>query len=679
MSVVVSICGIGIGAMAVVGWIVSVADSAPNIDQLKARDQAQLSEVFGSDGSLLGYITSDVLRATVPTAQLPQPLEQATVAIEDRRFYHHGGVDYQGIVRAGIRDLLSSGGAQQGGSTLTMQLVDNVYLPNRIRAHHNIRYKIIQAKLANELEAKRSKAWILAQYLNDVDYGTTGGQTAIGVGAASQMFFDRPVQRLDLAQYALLAGLPQAPSEFNPFKAPGLARTRRNQVLQAMVTSRYITQAEADAAEASPLQVHPNRTFQHKKQPYIFDYVKHQLIATFGLRRVEQGGLKVYTTIDPTKQTEATAAILAHEGGPGQPAAALVSINPSNGNILALATSSKYGTAPGETTFNYAWQSHRQTGSAFKVFSLMTLINDFDGDPNQTYYNSHELLPGWLPGYPTYHVQTAEHSYLGEINVTKATTLSDNTVFAQLAQDLTLTKVTDTAHAMGITSPLSGYPSEALGAVGVSPLEMADAYATIANGGTHYPPTAISRVRFPDGSSADLGAPKGTPVFSSGETYAADQVLKTVITSGTGTAANYGCPAAGKTGTTSNFTDAYFDGFTPKLATAVWVGYPNATTSMPGGFGGTLAAPIWHDYMRAASGSFCGDFPTPSTPWHGTPFFGRHAATGGAKVGYGYGYWTSTTGTGYTSTGTSTGPPTTTATPPATTTTGVGNGTATGH
>ncbi len=671
MTTLLSICGVTIAAMSVIGWIVSVADSAPDINQLKARDPGQVSEVFGSDGSLLGYIASDVLRTIMPDHGLPKMLKNATVAIEDRRFYQHGGVDYQGILRAGVKDLVN-GGTVQGGSTLTMQLVDNVYLPNDIRSHHNIKYKIIQAKLANELEKKRSKRWILDEYLNDVDYGTTGGQTAYGVGAASRMFFDKPVNKLNLAQYALLAGLPQAPSEDNPFNAPGAARSRRTEVLKAMVTAGYITQDQADHAEASPLQVHRNSTYQTHHQPFIFDYVKHELIQKYGLATVERGGLKVYTTIDTRRQAEATAALLAHEGGPGQPAAALVSIDPHNGNILAMATTSAYGTGLGQTTFDYAWQAHRQTGSAFKVFSLMTLIHDYDGDPNQTYYVSKLLPAGWLPDYPTYSVHTSELSYQGNINVTRATTDSDNTVFAQMAQDLTLPKVSATAHAMGITSPLTNFPSEALGAVSVSPLEMADAYATLASGGVHHPPSAISRVVFPDGSTADIGSPAGNRVFSYGETYAADQVLKTVITSGTGTAANYGCPAAGKTGTTSSFTDAYFDGYTPQLATAVWVGYPNATTSMANGFGGTLAAPIWHDYMQQADNGYCGDFAAPTVPWHGTPFFGSFASTGNAKTG------TTTSGTS-----TSTNPYTNTTlyqttpqptTPTTPTTPGTGNG-----
>ena len=194
-------------------------------------------------------------------------------------------------------------------------------------------------------------------------------------------------------------------------------------------------------------------------------------------------------------------------------------------------------------------------------------------------------------------------------------------MFAQLAQDEGMDKVTATAHAMGITSPLTNYPSEVLGAVAVSPLEMADAYATLASGGIHHPATAISSVVFSDKSVSNLGDSPGNRVFTAGEAYAGTQVLKTVIQSGTGTAADYGCPAAGKTGTTSNFTDAYFAGYTPQLATAVWVGYPNSTISMNDvnglgpGFGGTLSAPIWHDYMQQASNGYCGDFPQPTDPF----------------------------------------------------------------
>ncbi len=653
------VCGITMAALFAVGWVVQVADSAPNLNQLTPHDAHPLTAVYASDGTLLGYIHSDTVFVPASDAQIPLAMKQATVAIEDRRFYQHGALDYQGIIRAGIKDVFGKGGSLQGASTLTMQLVDNRYLDGtKYAAHHNLKYKIIQAKLAEQLSNGHSKRWILDNYLSVVPYGTVGGETAIGVGAGAEMFFDKPIWKLGLAQMALLAGLPQAPSQYNPFLDPSAARIRRSAVLQAMVQSHYITQAQADAANAKPLGVHHNTSYAMRRLPLVFDYIQQQLIQRFGLKTVENGGLKVYTTIDPAKERAAQAAV-DQQGGPvldNQPAAALASVDPYTGHILALASSATYD----QTKFFYPVQAQRQTGSAFKLFALMTLIHDYDGDPNSTYYTSKLLPAGWLPQAPTWSVHTAELTYQGTINITHATTISDNTVFAQLAADLGWQKLDHTAHAMGITSPLNGNPSEVIGGLAhcCTMLEMADAYATVANGGVHIPPTILNRVVFPDGSSVKPGDPPHTRVFTDGETYAATKVLETVIQSGTGTAANTGCPAAGKTGTAENLDNAWFVGYTPKLATAVWVGYPQGNIPMgPNGFGGTLAAPIWRAYTIAASGGYCGDFPPPTTSWSGTAFFGPHSA-GGSASNYGTTGPTGpssgpTTGTGGTSPGNS--------------------------
>jgi penicillin-binding protein 1A len=632
MTALVAVCGLVVAVLLGAGWVVSVADSAPNLSELKPHQPHPLTEIFTSNGTLLGYVHSNTLYTRVPASRIPALMKKATVAIEDRRFWHHGALDYQGIIRAGIRDLFNHGGSLQGASTLTQQLVDNMYLDGtKYAKHHDLRYKIIQAKLAQQLYAHHGKAWILNSYLSHVPYGTVGGETAIGVGAGAEMFFDKPVWRLNLAQFALLAGLPQSPSDYNPFLYPHAALARRNQVLQAMAASHYITPEKAFAAEQRPLQVHPDSAYSRRTEPYLFDYVENQLIKRFGLSRVRNGGLKVYTTINLEAQRQAQAAIMAHNPGgsvlDAQPAAALASVDPSNGHIVALAQSATYN----QTNFFYPVMAHRQPGSSFKVFALMTLIHDYDGDPNQTYYTSKFLPAGWLPSDPTWSVHTAELSYLGTINVTRATTESDNTVFAQLAADLGWSKMDAIAHKMGITSPLDGNPAEVIGGlrVGVTPLEMADAYATLANGGYHIPPTIISRVVFPDHSSLNLGDPPRQRVFSDGETYAATQVLKTVITSGTGTAANYGCPAAGKTGTAENEDNAWFVGYSPRLSTGVWVGYPQGNISMGSyGFGGTAAAPIWHDFMQSASNGYCGDWTPPTSPWTGTSFVGPHAASG---------------------------------------------------
>jgi penicillin-binding protein 1A len=665
MALILIVCVLALAGLGVAGWVVNAADSAPNLNSLHAQIPGTDSQVFAADGTSLGYIWSPTLHTPVSGSQIPQLLKDATIAIEDRRFYQHGALDYQGILRAAIKDAFGGGSSLQGASTLTMQLIDNVYLPARLKADHNLKYKIIQAKLAEQLYGKHTKNWILDSYLNDVPYGTVGGQTAYGVGAASRMFFDKPVWKLDLAQAALLAGLPQAPSQYNPFLDRAAALRRRTEVLQAMVQADDISQEQADAANAEPLQAKLDNAYQIRKQPYIFDFIQQQVAQDLCPRTPNNcpalihGGLKIYTTLDLRKEALAQQAILNHEsllaaqGGPGAAAAGLASIDPLNGHIEALASSASYS----QTKYFYPTQAHRQPGSSFKVFALMTLIHDYHGDPNQTFYNSHLLQAGWLPGYPDYLVHTAEDSYQGNISITKATILSDNTVFAQLAVDLGMDKFDAMAHAMGIVSPLDGNPSEVIGGlrIGVTPLEMADAYSTIANGGTHIPATIINKVVFPDGSSRNFGNPPQTHVFTDGETAAAIAVLKQVITAGTGTAANYGCPAAGKTGTANNLENAWFVGFTPRMSTAVWVGYPQGNIPMADGFGGTLAAPIWHDYMQTASGGYCGDFPPPSTVFQGTPYFGPHSVTGGSST---------IPGQGNSGTGSPSPPPTTSTTNP---------------
>jgi penicillin-binding protein 1A len=644
MGAMIVTMGLVVGALVAVGWVVAAADSAPSLSELKSRQPHPLTRIYAADGTLLGYVRTDTVFNYASPKRIPNTLKEATVAIEDRRFWEHGALDYQGILRAGIKDLFGGGDSLQGASTLTMQLVDNMYMPTKYSIHHNLKYKIVQAKLADQLEGKHSKAWILDTYLNDVPYGTVIGETAQGVGAASQMFFDEPVWKLSLAQQATLAGLPQSPTDYNPFLRPDLALARRTEVLQAMVTSHYITQRQATRAERTKLGVKNSKLYMQRAQPYVFDYALSQLIQHYGLKTAETEGLKVYTTINPNMQQLARNAIVAHQpGGPvldNQPAAGLASVDPSNGHIVALGSSATYD----QTNYDYPVQAHRQPGSAFKVFALMTLIHDYDGDPNQTFYTSQFLPAGWLPEDPTWSVHTAEETYQGTIDVTKATIVSDNTVFAQLVVDLGPDKMDAIAHAMGITSPLQGLPAEVIGGlkVGVTPLEMADAYATLANGGYHIAPTIIDHVVFPDGSvDNSLGNPPKKQVFSYGEVYAAIQVLKGVIKSGTGTAADYGCPAAGKTGTAENLDNAWFVGFTPKFSTAVWVGYPQGNIGMADGFGGALAAPIWHDFMSSASNGYCGDWSAPANPFQGSAFVGPHAATGVSSNGQG----TSTTGT----------------------------------
>ncbi|HEV7363788.1 MAG TPA: transglycosylase domain-containing protein, partial [Solirubrobacteraceae bacterium] len=261
-----------LGVLGVVGYIIGVAASAPSIDSLKPIDHGQTSVVYAADGKRLGFITSDELRTPVQFSVIPTVLKQATVAIEDQRFYQHRGVDYEGILRAGLKNL-ESGSTVQGGSTITMQLVRNLYTGDRNR---NFQRKIREAKLAEELEREHNKTWILTNYLNNVSYGTVGGSTAVGVQAASRVFFDKPVSQLNLVEAATLAGLPQAPSLYNPFRDPRVAIKRRNNVLSKMASLHMITQQQATDAKRQPLGVRQNTYYSAKRENYFFDYVKEQ-------------------------------------------------------------------------------------------------------------------------------------------------------------------------------------------------------------------------------------------------------------------------------------------------------------------------------------------------------------------------------------------------------------------
>ena len=609
-----------IAVLSAVGYVLAIAASAPDLSELKPADKGQLSVVYAVDGSRLGFIQSDVLRRVIPWRDIPVNLRRATVAIEDERFYKHGGVDLNAIVRAGIKNL-ESGKTVQGGSTITQQLVRALYIRDPKR---DFARKIREAKLASELEEKHSKTWVLHNYLNSVPYGTVGGRTAIGVEAAAVTFFNKHARGLRLYQSALLAGLPQAPSEYNPFRNPDAAIARRNEVLRQMVKNGYITQAEGERASQRGLGLHPGTRYIQRREPYFFDYVQDKLIDRYGVGVVRRGGLRIHTTIDPALQDSAREAINSYYGDPAGPSSALVALDPATGKIRAMASSGTYQ----HSKFNLAAQGHRQPGSAFKTFVLTTAIRQ-GVDPDSTYYTSKPLNID-DPKYGHWEVKTFGDSYIGSVSLTRATLSSDNTVYAQLILDLGPKKVCQTAKLLGITTHLDCYPAEGLGGLtlGVTPLEMAGAYATLASGGIRHRPTGIERVVFPDGKSENLASGEGKRVLTDGEAYEVTKVLKMNVQSGTGTAANYGCPAAGKTGTTDEAKDAWFVGYTPKLSAAVWVGYPDAGVAMPGAQGGTHAAPVWHAFMLPAHGDYCDDFPQPTQFAEFSPFFGKYSSTG---------------------------------------------------
>jgi penicillin-binding protein 1A len=618
-----------LGGIVAIGYVLSVAQSAPSLDSLRPRLAGASSQVFAANGTRLGFIQSDVLRSPITTEQMPAVLREATVAIEDQRFYKNDGVDLTGIFRSAVKDVLH-GQALQGASTITMQLMRNIYLGSDT---HSFKQKIDEAKLAIEYNKRHSKRSILTDYLNSVAYGTVGGQTAIGVQAAARIFFNESASQLNLQQAALLAGLPQAPSQYNPFLDPSAARKRRNQVLAKMAELHNISSAQAAAAQAASLGVKHGDYYTRRQESFFFDYVRKQLVRRYGLTRVEQGGLKVYTTINLNMQSQARKAIAQVLNEPGDPASAIVTIDPHNGYIEAMAESESYD----QSQYNLASQGHRQPGSTFKAIVLADALSR-GVDPNSTYYVSHTLSLGWLTGYPEYEVKTFENTSSGKsLNLVSATLASDNTVYAQLAADLGEETVTQMAYKLGVREHLNSTAGEALGGltVGVSPLEMADVYATLADGGWRNTPIAITKVVFPDGHvDTNWGRPHRVKVLSDGVTAEETEILHQNVLGGTAGRSAINCPTAAKTGTTSSLVDAWLDGYTPNYSTSVWMGYPKKDVPMTNVHGvpqqgGYLPAEIWHAYMAAVTeGEACAQFPSPTEPISYQPFFGKFASTG---------------------------------------------------
>jgi penicillin-binding protein 1A len=597
------------GGMAA-AWAIDIYNSAPPLSSLKPVQKGRSSAIYAADGSLIGFIRSENVRQPLPEKAQPQILRDATIAIEDKNFFKHGALDYEGIARAAWKDL-QAGSAVQGASTITQQLVRNLYIHN---PENTLKRKLIEASLAVELEEAHDKDWILTQYLNSAPYGTVEGQTAVGAEAASQTYFSKPAKDLNLTEAALLAGLPQAPSEYNPFLDPKAALKRRNEVLLVMNEQGYITGNEYREAKTRGLGLNPGDKYQVIKDPFLFDLVQNELIEEYGINTVRQGGLKAYTTIEPGLQEKAEYAVENYcsvcypEGGP---AAGLASVDPKTGAIVALASTEGYAD---ESEFNYAWQAHRQPGSSFKTFVLTTAVKE-GIDPGSTYYSGSSPMTLEIPGGGSWTVNNSEGEGGGTYDLESATWHSVNVVFAQLDLDVGPEAVTETAKEMGIESPLQSVPAEGIGglAIGVTPLEMADAYATLASGGVHHDPTAVSKVEFPDGKVDDFEKDSGERVLTPGQAYEVTRILEGVITQGTGAGyTSMGCSsAAGKTGTSEELSDAWFVGFTPLYSTAVWVGHP--TSREYTGFGGPTAGPIWANYMSEAVEGDCPEFETPSS------------------------------------------------------------------
>ncbi|MGH3007188.1 MAG: transglycosylase domain-containing protein [Gaiellaceae bacterium] len=612
-----------------------------SLASLRPVSIGQNSFVYAADGSILGAIPADKNRQPVMLEQMSPLLAEATVAIEDRRFYAHDGLDYEGIVRAAVKNL-ESGQIVQGGSTITQQLVRNLYIGNEVTWKRKTKEACLALKLEEQglprmwgqlpsaLTVGERKSWrkdkILETYLNQVYFGNH----AYGAEAAAQTYFARPAGELNLPQAALIAGLPQAPSVYDPFQRPDEAVRRRNDVLRAMWQAGYIDRLQYERTIAKGLRLKRGELYTKIREPYFFSYVREQLIDKYGAGTVRGGGLKVYTTIKPTFQKAAVVAIENTLTEGGDPASAIVSINPRNGAIRAMTA-----VAPGRKNlqFNLAAQGRRQSGSSFKTFVLAESIRQ-GINPSSTMYLSAPFRWQPDPNSEPWEVSTYSNSYSGPMSISSATLASDNTVFARLTLDVEPENVVRIARRMGIKTKLQPVASIGLGSNSVSVLEMASAYATLAAGGVYSEPMAIRKVVLPDGKvdrGAGWGVSKRKQVMPDGVAYEVTRILQQNMTGGTGTGAYYGDPSsAGKTGTTDNFADAWFAGYTPRASTVVWVGYPNAQIEMTSVHGirvagGTFPATIWNLFMSAAFGdSPYADWPLPANPVEWLPFEGQY-------------------------------------------------------
>ncbi|HET8592602.1 MAG TPA: transglycosylase domain-containing protein, partial [Solirubrobacterales bacterium] len=426
ISGVVIVATVAVAGLAFGGWVLSVADDSPPLSSCRPIDKGGNSLLFDGNGERLGYIRSDEARTPVSVKRIPVDMRYATVAIEDERFFEHDGVDYEGGLRALIENV-EAGEVVQGGSTITMQLMRNLCITDPKR---NLERKIQEADLALAYEERHSKREILGQYLNSASYGTINGRTAIGVQAASKIYFSKPIWELTLEQAALLAGLPQAPSEYNPILNPSAAGERRNEVLDKMADLGYISRARAIEGQQRGLGLNPSDEYFERREPYFFDYVESKLIEKYGVNTVRKGGLRVYTTIEPELQEAGRDAINSILYYSDDPSSAIVAIDPRTGYIKAMASSGNYES----NQYNLAAQGHRQAGSTFKTFVLTAAINE-GIDPYSTYYVSQPLELD-LPEYGHWSVSTYSGTYSGSMSIQAATLASDNTVFAQLDLDV---------------------------------------------------------------------------------------------------------------------------------------------------------------------------------------------------------------------------------------------------
>jgi penicillin-binding protein 1A len=583
----------------VYGLVTAIASEIPKLDPRHQANLEQDGYIYASDGkTVLAVLRGSESRIIVDSEDIAPVVKQAIVAVEDRRYWEHRGVDVRGIARAVWADVREKE-LVQGGSTITQQFVKNTYRENE----RTVSRKLKEAALAWQLERRWSKDRILTAYLNTVFFGNG----AYGIERAARVYFGKHADELTLPEATLLAGIPANPSAYDPVTNRRASRARRSTVLRLMVEQGLITDPDRNRAERVPLPRPESVRLPvvQGRAPFFAEYVKQQLIPHYGSGKVFGGGLRVTTTIDLELQVLARQAVQNWLGNGKGPSAALVAIDPRDGRVLAMYGGSSFR----ESQFNLAVQGERQSGSAFKPFVLATALS-LGVSPTTSFESKPTVIN---LGDKLWTIANYEGSYLGRADLFDATTYSDNSVYAQLTAYVGPRNVRQMANALGITSKLNDYFAIGLGVEAVNPLEMARAFSTFANGGARVDgavlgnvPRAVVKIESPDGVEANRPVEK--QVLDPNHAAILTNMLENVVEGGTGkrAALDDGRPVAGKTGTTENYGDAWFVGYTPQLAVAVWVGYPNKLIPMETEYngdpvaGGTFPAFIWKDFAESA-------------------------------------------------------------------------------
>ena len=617
--VLATVCGL-VATGVFVLFLVAVKDLPRVPEPIGRINDTPATEIFGADGRRILTIGG---RETVALDDVAYPFIQAILATEDHRFLEHHGINKLRTIKA-LWITLFEPGRVQGASTITQQLAKNLFFS----FERTYMRKFRELLVAFQIEARFTKQEILEAYINQIPFGVG----AYGIGEAARTFFGKSAGELTLAEASLLAGLPKSPTRYNPFRYPERALARRRIVLQRMVDTGMISASDAEEAASQPLDLR-KQARSLRVDSYFLDAVMKSLEERYSPEVVYHGGLRVYTTLDVGLQRLAETALQkgidrletqmkpadrageeTTDAGDNGLQGALVTVDVSTGAVKALVGGRDFF----QTPYNRALQNNRQAGSGFKPFLYYAVLDKLGKSPADVVEDKPVSIP--VAGKPPWRPRNFERRYQGPMIIKKAFTESVNTVAAQLVEEVGPAAVIETARRCGITSPLSPVYSVALGAFGVSPLEMASAYATFAAGGIHHAPFWIRRVEDVSGRVLEEHIITGERVLDESVTYQLVDMMEGVIDGGTGSVVRrlgFSLPAAGKTGTTNDFNDAWFTGFTPTLSTSVWVGYDRGQgmrdKNGAGITGGRGAAPIWARFMKQATqGEPPRDFPVPA-------------------------------------------------------------------